>query len=180
MKPLYDQLERDDALALFNYLIQVPEVPRTEALQLLLRAFRVPNIEKFLGEEAHVDSVRASQLENMLMLQGQQLEAHPMENHRVHLEHHQQVFNAPHFTDLLPVQQQQVAAIVQQHMQLHQEAMGMRAQGVRPGPTNVRDAGGNGTSPISAVQQAAGKVDSAVRSSAQTLGQKVSVDANQN
>ena len=182
MKPLYDQLERDDALALFQFLIQVPEVPRQEALKLLLQAFRVPNLDRFLGDEAHTDSVRAAQLENMLMLQGQQLQVTPLENHIVHMRHHQQLFAAPHFTQLLPAQQQQVAQIMQMHLQLHQEALQQRAQGIGSGPTNVADAGGaaGAGGPQQTVAQATGAVDSAVRSSAQTIGQKVTVDANQN
>ncbi len=182
MKPLFDQLERDDALALFNYLIQVPEVPRQESLKLLLRAFRVPNIEKFLGDEAHTDAVRAAQLENMLMLQGQPLQVTPLENHMVHMRHHQQLFAAPHYTQMLPQQQQIVQQLVVQHMQLHEQALAQRAQGLRPGPSNVSDAGGGGGGggPMETVQAATGKVDSAVRSSAQTIGQKVNIDANQN
>lgn len=180
MKPLYDQLERDDALALFNYLIQVPEVPRQESIKLLLRAFRVPNMEKFLGDEANVDAIRAAQLENMLMLQGQPLQVQQLENHRVHTEHHQQLFAAPHFTQLLPVQQQQVAALVQQHMQLHQEAMLSRAQGLRPSTPGGGAGGGTQGNPAGAVASATGQVDSAVRSSAQTIGQKVSVNPDQN
>lgn len=180
MKPLFDQLERDDALALFNFLIQVPEVPRQESLKLLLRAFRVPNIEKFLGDETHTDAVRAAQLENMLMLQGQQLQATPLENHNVHIRHHQMLFEAPHYTQLLPQQQAVVQQLVVSHMQLHEEALAQRAQGLRPGPSNVSDAGGGAGGPAQTVQAATGAVDSAVRSSAQTIGQKVNVDANQN
>ena len=183
MKPLYDQLERDDALQLFNYLIQVPEVPRQESLKMLLRAFRVPNVEKFLGDDTHTDATRAAQLENMLMLQGQQLQVNPLENHRVHMEHHQQLFKEPQFTQgLLPQQQQQVAQIMAQHMQLHQQALQQRAQGLSPtagagGAGGGADVQGN---PGGTVAAAAGQVDSAVRSSAQTIGQKVSVDPDQN
>ena len=187
MKPLYDQLERDDALALFNYLIQIPEVPRQESLKLLLRAFRVPNIEKFLGDEAHTDAVRAAQLENMLMLQGQELQVNSLETHRVHIEHHRQLFAAPHFTQLLPLQQQQVSGLVQQHMQLHVEALQQRAQGLRPAvPGGGAGGGGVGVGvngnggAASAVAAATGKVESAVKSGAQTLGQKVSVNPDQN
>ena len=60
-----------------------------------------------------------------------------------------------------------------------QQALQQRAQGLRSGPSNVQDAGGGG-GPASAVQQATGGVESAVRSAAQTIGQKVNVDANQN
>ena len=186
MKPLYDQLERDDALALFNYLIQIPEVPRSEALKLLLQAFRVPDIEKFLGDEVHADAVRAAQLENTIMLQGlqltggQPLQVHPMENHRVHLQQHQQLLSNPQLGQQMPLQQQQVMQVAQQHMQMHQQAMQQRAQGLRPATGTGANRNGNGAGPAAAVQQATSQVDSAVRSSAQTIGQKVSVNADQN
>ena len=187
MKPLYDQLERDDALALFNYLVQIPEVPRQESLKLLLQAFRVPNVERFLGDRVHADAVRAAQLENTAMLQmnqlsgGQPLQVHPDENHRVHLEQHGQIIGGPQFTQLPPHLQQIVAQFVQLHMQQHEEALQAKAQGLRPAQgTGAAAPGGNGGSPLAAVQAATGAVDSAVRSSAQTIGQKVNVNSDQN
>ena len=69
-----------------------------------------------------------------------------------------------------------------QHMQLHQQALQQRAQGLSP-TAGGGGAGGGGDvqgNPGGTVAAAAGQVDSAVRSSAQTIGQKVSVDPDQN
>jgi len=189
MKPMFEELEKEDGLALFNYLIQMPEVPRPEALKHLLRTFRVPNPEKFIGQAARFDAQRAAGTENNLLIMTAMagvpapVQPHPRDDHTAHMPVHNQLQQSPGFQQLQPVQQQQVMALMQQHLQGHQQLMQQAAQagGAVGSPGNVNTVGEAGRSTGNAAQDTIGRVDSAVRSGAQSISQAVSAaDRGQN
>ena len=68
MKPMFEELEKEDALALGNYMLQFPEIPRAESIKHVLKTFRVPNIERFIGSTVRFDAMRAAMSENQLII----------------------------------------------------------------------------------------------------------------
>jgi hypothetical protein len=96
---------------------------------------------------------------------------------------HNQLQQSPGFQQLQPVQQQQVMALMQQHLQGHQQLMQQAAQagGKVSSPGNVNTVGETGRSTGNVAQDTVGRVDSAVRSGAQSISQAVSAaDRGQN
>ena len=188
MKPMFEELEKEDALALFNYMIALPEIPRTESIKHLMQAFRVPNPERFIGQAVRFDAQRAAQAETDLMLftvmagAPQSIATHPQDDHRSHMPIHQKFQESEGFQRLDDIQKQQAVSIMQQHLAGHQEAMAQTAQATGPKSGNInsvadqaRNNGGD------AVQQGLSKIDSAVRSSAQDISQAGAViDRDQN
>jgi hypothetical protein len=206
MKPLFEELEREDALALFQFLIRLPEIPRPEAIKHLLRAFRVPNMEKFIGQSSTIDAQRAANYENQLMMAGQKVEVMPIENHRAHSPIHKGLVESPESPlvqgmqqlqqlgpAMQPEQAQQLqqlvktVQVVQQHLADHQEAF----QQIIQGPGGGGGGGGAGSARIKNMSdQAAGspesavsgakEIDSAVRSKAQRISQPHNLNRQQN
>jgi hypothetical protein len=177
MKPMFEELEKEDALALFGHMIQLPEIPRIESIKYLLRAFRVPNQEKLIGEAANVDARRSAEYENTLFLAGQASQVHPKENHRVHMEVHQLLAQSPQWQQLVqtnPMLAQQLAPAIDKHLQEHQQALQGQATGA---PANISSLGDAGGSPVG---RQLGKIDSAVRSNAQDISQPGALDRDQN
>ena len=190
MKPMFEEIEKEDALALATWLMQFPQVPRNEVLRHVLQSFRVPNMEKFIGDAARIDAQRAAQYENLLLMSGQQVRVHPGEQHTTHAEVHKKLPEDPKFQQLAQANQmlaQQIMQAIQQHLQEHQEAFQAQAGGgggqTQPSG-NIESIGGDGRgtgSPLSQVQQTVGSVNSAVRSNAQRISQPGAViDRNQN
>lgn len=94
MAPLVEQLERDDALQLFNNLIQLPEIDRYEAIYTLLKAHRVKDPDKLFKDSMDADATKAAQLENVAYLQtGGDPGVVEGEDHQVHIEIHGQLLN---------------------------------------------------------------------------------------
>ena len=189
MKPMFEELEKEDALGLATWLMQFPQVPKNEVLRHVLQTFRVPNMDKFIGDSAKIDAQRAAQYENLLLMSGQQVKIHPGEQHTTHAEIHKQLPEDPKFQQLAQANQmlaQQIIQQLQQHMQEHQQAFEAQAGGgggqQSGGNINGIGGGGRGTgSPLSQVQQTVGQVNSAVRSNAQKISQPGAViDRNQN
>jgi len=164
MQPLTEQLEREDALQLFNYINNLPEINRLEAIKGLLKAFRVQDADKYLAQGENADAVKAANLENVAYLMvGGDPGVTPEEEHQVHLQVHQQLQQLPQFQQMLPVQQQQIMQSAQQHMAQHQQYLQQMAQGARPqapggGPERSESEGG---------------IISLVRSQAQEMSQEV-------
>ena len=189
MKPMFEELEKEDALALFNYLISLPEIPRPEAIKYLLRAFRVPNPEKLIGDSSRWDAMRTAETENELMIlwaltgQPQSAPVQPKDDHQGHMPMHQKIQqNSQRFLQLPPELQSVVMQVVQMHTQEHmqylQEAAAGGGGGGPPNDGTISSTGdvggGNG------IEQATSKIDSAVRSSAQVISQPKNIDRNQN
>jgi hypothetical protein len=175
MSPLTEQLEREDALALFNYTIQLPEVDRGEAIKGLLKAFKVQDPDKYFKPGMEADVMKLASMENLLyLLKGAMIDAGPDENHQVHLQIHSQIQQMPEFQQLLPVQQQQILQIAQAHMQQHQQFLAQKAQGQAPGQGGGEESGGR----IPGIRERAGTeggggIVSLVRSNAQEMSQQV-------
>ena len=167
MQPLTEQLERQDALQLFNMTINLPEINRIEAIKGLLSAFRVQDIDKYLGNREDADTVKAANLENVAYLvNGGDPGVTPMENHQLHIQLHSQIQQLPQFQQLLPAQQQQVLQVVQAHVGQHQQYLQQMAQGVAP----AAPSGGGGGSDRSMSE---GNIVSLVRSQAQEISQEL-------
>jgi len=191
MKPMFEELEREDALALFNYLIQLPEIPRPEAIKHLLRAFRVPNQEKLIGQTARWDAMRTAETENELMVmwaatgQPQSAPVNPQDDHQSHMPIHANIQqSSAKFLQLPPEMQQVVMQMVQQHHQEHQQIIQQKAQGGVSGGGKISSmadqGGGGGGGGGNDVQQAVQRIDSAVRSNAQDISQPNAIDRAQN
>lgn len=170
MQPLTEQLEREDALQLFNFTINLPEIDRIEAIKGLLKAFRVQDPDKYLSQGEKGDALKAANLENVAyLLAGGDPGVTPNEDHQTHLQTHQQIVNLPQFQQLLPAQQQQVQAVVQQHMQQHQQYLQQMGGGQAPqaaagagGAGGARGAGGAGEGIINLVRSQAQDVSNAI------------------
>ena len=164
MQPLTEQLEREDALQLFSYIGNLPEINRMEALKGLLKAFRVQDPDKYLGQQENGDAIKAANLENVAYLMvGGDPGVTPQEDHQMHIQVHQQIQQLPQFQQMLPVQQQQVMQAAQQHMAQHQQYLQQMAQGAQP------QAPGGGDDRT----QSEGGIVSLVRSQAQEMAQQV-------
>ena len=173
MSPLTEQLEREDALALFNYTIQLPEIDRREAINGLLKAFKVADPDKYFKPGMDADVIKLASMENLLyLLKGAAVNVSPDENHEVHLQIHSQIGQMPEFQQLLPAQQQAVMQIAQQHMAQHQQFLQQMAQGQAPGAGGGPGGGGD----IGSVRERAGtegNIVSLVRSNAQEVSQEL-------
>ena len=165
MQPLTEQLEREDALQLFNFTIGLPEINRMEAIKGLLKAFRVQDPDKYLGQAQNADAIKAANLENIAyLLAGGDPGVTPEEDHQIHIQTHQTIQQLPQFQQLLPAQQQQVMQVAQTHMGQHQQYLEQMAGGGAP-----QAAGADGAQ----ASEGAGGIVSLVRSQAQEMSQAV-------
>jgi len=188
MRPLFEQLEREDTLALANYLLQMPQINRDEVIKMIMRAFRVPDMDKFIKPSIDAPEVRAAQLENQHMAaRMQDPGVLPEQDHATHLRTHQQAAQDPAVTQFLqqamqvnPQVIQQFQAMLQKHMQQHQQFIQGAAQGRAPKSDesqktipSARDVAANPQAQAQALQ-------SVVRSNAQRVGQTVNLNTEQN
>jgi len=165
MQPLTEQLEREDALQLFNFTIGLPEINRMEAIKGLLKAFRVQDPDKYLGQTQNADAIKAANLENIAyLLAGGDPGVTPEEDHQIHIQTHQTLQQLPQFQQMLPAQQQQVLQVAQTHMAQHQQYLEQMAQGGAP-----QAAGADGGQ----ASEGDGGIISLVRSQAQEMSQAV-------
>jgi len=188
MRPLFEQLEKEDTLALVQHLIQIPEIKRREVIQMLLRTFRVPNPDRFLGPELDMEATRAAQLENQFiasrMMDPGVL---PTQDHDVHLAEHMKAQQDPQILQFIqglvqtnPQAPQMIVQLFQQHVAQHQQFQqqigkpGGGAPGGGKAIPSMRDAAGS----RSQLETASG-LQSQVRSNSQRMGQSVSINPNQ-
>jgi len=165
MQPLTEQLEREDALQLFNFTIGLPEINRMEAIKGLLKAFRVQDPDKYLGQTQNADAIKAANLENIAyLLAGGDPGVTPEEDHQIHIQTHQTLQQLPQFQQMLPAQQQQVLQVAQTHMAQHQQYLEQMAGGGAP-----QAAGADGGQ----ASEGDGGIISLVRSQAQEMSQAV-------
>tara|TARA_R110001583_G_scaffold129445_2_gene281249 strand:- start:835 stop:2910 length:2076 start_codon:yes stop_codon:yes gene_type:complete len=186
MRPLFEQLEREDTLALANYLFQMPEVNRSEVIKLVLRAFRVSDMDKFIKTSVDAEATRAAQLENQFMAARQQDPGVlPTQDHKAHLQAHAKAGEDPAVTQFLQQQMQinpqsiqQFQQMMQAHVQQHQQFLQGQAQGQPMQDTSDKTipSARDGAS----VQAQASALQSVVRSNAQRVGQTVSLNTEQN
>ena len=186
MRPLFEEMEKEDGIALFQYLIQMPEIPRIEAIKHLLRTFRVPNMERFIQTSDNAE-IRAAQLENQWMaMRGENPGVLPEQNHEVHLQTHMAIDQDQTVMQMLeqnPALLQRLQNAMQQHIQEHQKQLQQKAQGASApagGGGNINGISRNGSASES-VSGIVGKTVSAVRSGAQNISQDAAViNRNQN
>lgn len=122
MQPLLEQLERDDALGLYDRIINLPEVDRPEAIKFMVKSFRKMDPEKLLKDDANADAATAAQLEQqVLMSTGQMPPPMPGQDAPAHVQIHNQFLQSivPQIqSGQLPMP---VFQSVQQHIQQTQE-----------------------------------------------------------
>ena len=120
MQPMIEQLEQEKALAMFQHLIQLPEVDRTEAIRSLLQAFNKEHeIDRFLKKGAYADATKLAGMENGLLAKGQQVAVQLEENHQVHTPIHESLLQQ--LTQQFQQVQQAVQAALQNGMQIPPE-----------------------------------------------------------
>ena len=195
MQPMIEQLEQEKALAMFQHLIQIPEVDRTEAIKSLLQAFNKEHeLDRFLKTAAHADATKLAQLENNMLMQGQQVAVQLEEDHQTHLPIHQQGMRqlAAQFQQIqasiaqgvIPPQAAQLTAALQQfqaHTQAHQQAEQQLAAptiGGGGGATSELPSYGNQTG--TGIQDNAQELIGLTRSNAQEVSQAINVSPGQN
>jgi hypothetical protein len=174
MRPLFEQMEREDTLALVNTLVNRPEVNQMELIKMVLRTFKVADADALIGEADKATSTRKAQLENQFIAARlQDPQVLPTDDHQVEMQAHQQAQQDPAVTQFLqqamqmnPQAVQQFQQIMQGHMQAHQQAMMGEAGG-----------GGGGEKTVPSVQD----IEGTVRGNAQRVSQAVQEsDPNQN
>lgn len=181
MRPLYEELEKQDALALAQWMVQFPEIPRDKVIKHVLRTFRVPDLEDWMGTTGKNPEIRAAQLENQWMaLRMEDPGILPDQDHASHMATHQRANEDPVVIQTLsqnPMQGARYAQILQQHTIQHQQILEQMGQGKAAGVNGQINGIGReaGSSPAQDVQSITGNIDSAVRSSAQKLSQDTSV-----
>ena len=188
MRPLFEQLEREDTLALSNYLLQMPQINRDEVIKMIMRAFRVPDMDKFIKSSVDAPEVRAAQLENQHMAgRMQDPGVLPEQDHATHIRTHQQAAQDPAVTQFLqqamqlnPQAIQQFQAMIQQHMQQHQQFIQGEAQGRAPKQDESQKTIPSTRDVASNPQAQAQALQSIVRSNAQRVGQTVNLNTEQN
>ena len=188
MRPLFEQLEREDTLALSNYLLQMPQINRDEVIKMIMRAFRVPDMDKFIKSSVDAPEVRAAQLENQHMAgRMQDPGVLPEQDHATHIRTHQQAAQDPAVTQFLqqamqlnPQAIQQFQAMIQQHMQQHQQFIQGEAQGRAPKTDESQKTIPSTRDVASNPQAQAQALQSIVRSNAQRVGQTVNLNTEQN
>lgn len=189
MQPLTEELERQDTLALVNYLIGLPEVNREEVIRMVLRTFRVPNQERIMGPAFKEEAIRAAQLENQAMIMSltlgdpQVVQVLPNQDHDIHAQVHGQMQQDPLFAQLPPALQQQATQLVQQHVQMHGQALQAKAQqGAVQGnnQVSVGDLAGTGSLNGNGTLGMVRDVLSQTRSNAQNVSQAVTTNPEQN
>ena len=179
MRPLFEEMEKEDGLALFQYLIQIPEIPRIESIKHLLRTFRVPNIERFIGGAESKPEIRAAQIENQwIVMRGEDPGVLPEQDHETHLEIHGQIMEDPLVKQQLtanPAIVQAIREAVESHFRAHQEILAQKAKGTAPqagaGISANINGFGQGGSPAGAVNDTVNTTIDAVRSGAQKISQ---------
>jgi hypothetical protein len=123
MQPLIEELDKAQAIELFNALKNDPDIDQLELKKMLLRSGRVKDIEKLLSDQVKQEAIRAAQLENQhIMLRGQDPGVLPGQDHQVHEQYHAQAAADPAFQQLAPLQQQAAGQLIQQHIAQHQQA----------------------------------------------------------
>ena len=163
----------------------MPEVNRSEVIKLVLRAFRVSDMDKFIKQSADQEAVRAAQLENQFMAARQQDPGVlPAQDHQAHLQAHATAGEAPAVTQYLqqqmqlnPQSKQQFQQLMQAHTQQHKQFLQGRAQGQ---PMQQSDKTIPSARDGSNVQAQASALQSVVRSNAQRVGQTVNLNTDQN
>ena len=187
MRPLFEEIEKEDALALFNYIIRMPETNRPEAIKMLLRTFRTPpaTIQK-LFPVGNPSEVRCAQLENEWMAMQQRDPGVLLEqDHNVHMQTHQQFMQDPIVQQIVqanPAAGPALQQLIQQHMAQHQQALQARAQqaaGMGGGGGNINKT--RDSTPLGSVGRATQGIQSQVRSNAQEISQAgASINRGQN
>ena len=181
MQPLFAELEQNKFLEFYDRAINSPNYDR-RALDLdMAKAFDMVDEDRLLIPEQNPDADVLAQLENdRIVSQQQDVGVQPGQKHQRHLPIHQQYQENPAYILLMQTAQQadefgrpidpeaaqrvqEVDQLMQQHVQAHMQAMDQEQT------QEITGASPRGNAPDSVINQ--------VRSNAQTTGNAVKVEA---
>lgn len=181
-QPLFEQIQQDKFLNFYDRAVGNPQFDQMELAKLLASSAEL-DTEKVIVKTHNAEAMQAANLENQLMVtQGQDPGVLPEQDHQAHLEAHGAYQEHPYYQQLVLLSQQvgfdgrpanipaiqqiqQIDAIVQGHMQTHQQAMTEQIEG----PTPPARAGGGMSDSI----------QSTVRGNAQRVANTMSTEADQ-
>lgn len=184
-RPLFEQLQREQAISFFDRAIQMPEYDRGELAKYLASSYSVADPEKLMHDDTNEEAQRAVQLENDYIIRTQTDPGiTPGQDHQAHIEAHGQIQQHPLYIQLQQQAQavdafggavnpqagqqlQAIDALLQQHVQQHEQHL----QQAEAGATQPRPSGG-GRAPVQTVQ-------GQVASNAQSLSNQVEAEASQ-
>ena len=141
MQPLIEELDKAQAMELFNAFRNDPDIDQQELKKMVLASARKKDIDKMFSDKVKEEAVRAAQNENQLMMYlGQDTGVLAGQDHQTHLQQHMAIQQNPAFQGLAPMQQQTVMGLLQQHVAAHQQAAQQQVQGAKA-PARSRLAG---------------------------------------
>jgi len=131
MLVLNESLERNDTLALYDRMINLPfPTNKAEVVKLLKPAFRKFNFDKLLQPEISPDASGLAQMENVVYLtRGGEIPPQQGQNHQTHMQIHAQLEQGQEFAQLQPQQQQLAIQARDAHVQTHQEMVNQEGGG---------------------------------------------------
>ena len=179
-RPLFEQLQRTQAVDFYDRAINSPNFDRMELDKFLASAYEVADPEKLLVDDQNDEAMRAVQLEHDFMLaRMQDPGVFEGQDHQAHIEAHGQYQQMPQYQQLLvsaqardlagnflnpqAVQQVQlIDQIVQQHIQAHQQTLQQEQENIG--------------APSAPGGQAMTTLRSQVQSNAQNISNQVAAD----
>jgi hypothetical protein len=131
MLVLNEELERNDTLALYDRLINLPfPTDKREIVKLLGSAFRKVNFDKFLQPQIDPDASGLAQMENTVYLvRGADIPPRPGQNNQIHMQIHNQMEQVPEFSQLSPEQAQLAIQKRDEHNAQHQQLIDQEGGG---------------------------------------------------
>lgn len=193
-QPLFEQIQQDKFLAFYDRAVQNPNFDQMELSKLLASSAEL-DIEKVIIKTANAEARQAAILENELMVtQLRDPGVHPEQDHKSHLESHQQYQDHPYYQQLLLLGQQvgfdqrptnpqafqqvqQIDAIEQGHMQQHELAMAQQVEGPAEGPQPAQAASEPTGFPTNSIQSTVRANAQRVSNTLQTEGQQATEGA---
>jgi len=131
MLVLNESLERNDTLALYDRLINLPfPTNQKEVVKLLQPAFRKVNFDKLLRSDISPDASGLAQMENTVYLtRGGEIPPQQGQAHQTHMQIHATMEEGQEFATLQPQQQQLAVQARDAHVQAHQEMVNQEGSG---------------------------------------------------
>ena len=140
MQPLFEQIQGQKFMDFYDRAINRPNFDQVELDRMLANSVDIVDVEKVMKTDLNPEATVAAQNENNRLIQGEDPGVFEGQDHRVHIETHNQIQEAPEFQQLLqqaqvigfdgqPVNQnavQHLQLIIQvrdQHNAAHEQAM---------------------------------------------------------
>ena len=129
MRPLVEQLDRDDTLALVDRLRQSPHIDQMELDKMQMEAFRKVHTDKLIKDQVDPTEMALIGYENQYLINGQDPGVQEGFDHQMHMaaQSPEALSQMPQFQGMPPELQQSIYAVAQQHLQQHQQMMAQEA-----------------------------------------------------